>query len=335
MNKFDVSSDKQYVNLMVQASEQYTHISCDDPQTIQTEPGHYITVPCSTCERCIKIKRWKWVGRINAELKCYPPGSAQFVTLTYANEPKDFIYRDVQNYLKVLRNWRIKRLKQIVSLLNRRSTNHSKRQYLKKLKMILDLPLRYFVVGERGDRYGRIHWHIILFGMPPAEQLRDFSLQQWKFGMVHSDELTPARIMYCASYCLKKQKGASPYVVHMSLKPAIGTMFMRLIGKLAHQAGKSESELETARYHINGNLYPMDRTMRRTALESFYQHGGQSNKPLLSHHLPQNLSAETMKFWESAEIQMRASRFRDQVALQNERDKSVVNLRGTGLPGAS
>lgn len=71
---------------------------------------------------------------------------------------------------------------------------------------------RFFGCGEYGDRFGRPHYHALLFG---AEVSRDVRLPGgayesevvadcWKMGKHYADEVTPASAAYCAGYVAKK-----------------------------------------------------------------------------------------------------------------------------------
>ncbi|AXL14883.1 replication initiator protein [Microviridae sp.] len=94
--------------------------------------------PCGRCMPCrINTKRM-WTGRIIGESVAYKNNST-FLTMTYDEEhkPKDnsLSFRDLQGYLKRLRSGSLGEL-------------------------------RYFAVGEYGDKTARPHYHAIIFNAP-------------------------------------------------------------------------------------------------------------------------------------------------------------------------
>lgn len=111
----------------------------------------------------------------------------------------------------------------------------------------LDLPdpyIRYFIVGEYGDKSDRPHYHAALFGYPSCQRGRtrfsqrtgsccpacDLILKTWSHGNVFLGDLTRESAAYVAGYVTKKMtskddprlNGRHPEFARMSLKPAIG-----------------------------------------------------------------------------------------------------------------
>lgn len=86
--------------------------------------------------------------------------------------------------------------------------------------------LRFFGVGEYGDRTFRPHYHCVVFG------LSDYSLveKSWQFGFVHVLPLSIRLARYCCGYVTKKMtkrsdprlQGRHPEFVRMSRMPGIG-----------------------------------------------------------------------------------------------------------------
>ena len=93
---------------------------------------HY--VPCGKCIGCLKKRRKDWTTRCIHEARKYEENC--FVTLTYNEsylpETFDMVKRDVQLFIKRLR----------------------KKGY----------KFRYYGCGESGDRFGRKHAHLVIFG---------------------------------------------------------------------------------------------------------------------------------------------------------------------------
>lgn len=71
---------------------------------------------------------------------------------------------------------------------------------------------RFFGVGEYGDRFGRPHYHCLLFGaavsrderLSPETYRSNVVHGAWQFGEHMVGEVTPASAAYCAGYCGKK-----------------------------------------------------------------------------------------------------------------------------------
>lgn len=123
-----------------------------------------------------------WSGKLCAEAET--SGSVAFLTLTYAVEPANFEYRDVQLMLKRFRK----------ELWAKRQTR-----------------VRFFCVGERGDLNGRIHWHILLFFDKPTELARPKPGKRWRFWLegwtqvqnLQADALRVKKIRYVVMYAVK------------------------------------------------------------------------------------------------------------------------------------
>lgn len=147
-----------------------------------------------------------------------------FVTLTYSDEnlPEDgsLVPRHVQTFLKRLR------------------------------KAVQPARLRFFCVGEYGDRTSRPHYHIALFGYPACHRGRtdhrrnnccppcDLVRAEWKLGGVDLGRLEPESAAYVAGYVTKKLTNKEdeyaaeilgdryPEFARMSNRPGIGADFM-------------------------------------------------------------------------------------------------------------
>lgn len=151
-----------------------------------------------------------------------------FVTLTYSDEnlPEDnsLVPKHAQDFLKRLR------------------------------KKVEPVRLRFFLVGEYGDRTSRPHYHVALFGHPSCDRGRtdhrritsgrsccphcDRVQQAWHHGGVDLGTLTPESAAYVSGYVTKKLtnkddpyvseqlNGRHPEFARMSLRPGIGAGFI-------------------------------------------------------------------------------------------------------------
>lgn len=96
-----------------------------------------LVVPCGKCKECLEDYSREWSFRIMDEASKYKDNC--FITLTYAENPESVSKRDLQLFMKRLR---------------------------KKLE---PLKIRYYFVGEYGDKKGRPHYHGIIFGWSPDD----------------------------------------------------------------------------------------------------------------------------------------------------------------------
>nr|QJB21353.1 MAG: replication initiator protein [Microvirus sp.] len=161
-------------------------------------------VPCSKCPACIANRKNDWTGRLNAEGMC--AAATYFVTLTYRDEPEDFQYRDVQLMLKRLRKAAAER----------------------------NFSVRFFCVGERGNKKGRIHWHLLLFLDRPINFLIPKPGELWRFWphgwtqlkrVEKSDMLRSIR--YVSKYAIKSMgQDDKSCRMRCSMKPLIGSAFL-------------------------------------------------------------------------------------------------------------
>lgn len=149
---------------------------CTSPRPVRLHAdGVTIFAPCRTCTTCLAKRRRHWIGRMSAERLSYK--SACVLTLTYADAPYDFRYRDFQLFVKRLRFH------------------------------FPDRAIKYFVAGERGSLRGRIHFHVALFGL----SLMDLRLVRrkighisfWPHGHVFGDDASPSSFAYIAKYITK------------------------------------------------------------------------------------------------------------------------------------
>ena len=175
-------------------------------------------VPCGQCMACRLNYGKEWSIRIMHELKKYD--DAIFLTLTYDDEhlPKfgSLVPDDVTKFLKSLR------------------------QYLEPKQ------IRYFYAGEYGDKFGRPHYHLILFNVSNREGCFHLTQQKpgefigncdfWKHGLIYIGKVTEDSACYVARYTTKKIKGKGakkwyeehnlvPEFARMSRRPGIGADF--------------------------------------------------------------------------------------------------------------
>lgn len=178
---------------------------------------HSAVVPCGKCLDCLRQKSFEWAFRILDE--CSVHSENAFITLTYSNDflpsDKSVSRREVQLFIKRLR------------------------KYLQPLK------IRFFACGEYGKRFGRPHYHLIIFGWYPndvvflkrdgaTDLFRSKLIEKcWSKGFSSVGKVTFESAIYCAKYMNKFQfdkikrdtrlpAPVRPPFVQMSNRPGIG-----------------------------------------------------------------------------------------------------------------
>jgi hypothetical protein len=178
---------------------------------------------CGQCTPCRINKRRLWTHRIILESMTHDNNA--FVTLTYND---DNLPKDGTLVPKDLRDWQ------------------------KRLRYHADVDLRFFSVGEYGDRTQRPHYHAAVFGFPgcasnsnacnciACKTLR----ASWDKGFVHNGTLTKDSAQYIAGYVTKKMtnknddkvksylQGRHPEFARMSNRPGIGAPALDFIQEM-------------------------------------------------------------------------------------------------------
>ena len=172
-------------------------------------------VPCGKCLPCQKKRRSEWSLRLEHEYLF--SDSAFFITLTYndvhiprTKEGYQTLFkRDLQLYIKRLRNEHAKNLKIYSKELNTKVSAKG---------------LRYYAVGEYGHKTRRPHYHLILFNYD-IKNLAPLT-SKWSKGFVDVGTVNASSINYVTKYMFKQfnrktDKRTPPFSL-MSKKPIIG-----------------------------------------------------------------------------------------------------------------
>lgn len=158
------------------------------------EPYTGLQIPCGTCILCREEQARQQAVRIAHEATCHTANA--FLTLTYAEAhlPK----HNSLDYDHLVRFW--KRLRKQIG------------------------PLRYYAVGEYGDRTHRPHYHACIFGHDftedsiiatesPHRLWINLELNRlWGMGDVRVGALNFETARYTASYVTKKLRSKQKYV---------------------------------------------------------------------------------------------------------------------------
>lgn len=115
-------------------------------------------------------------------------------------------------------------------------------KFLKRLrKAIAPQKIRHYYCGEYGEKYGRPHYHLAIFGLGPEDE--ETINKAWGRGDIHVGDLTHDSAQYVAQYVTKKMNhpeskcnehcthppllGRRPEFSRMSLRPGIGASTVR------------------------------------------------------------------------------------------------------------
>lgn len=208
---------------------------------------------CGQCLPCRINRSRLWVHRLLLESHAHT--FSTFVTLTYSpeNVPEDGSLRplDTQLWLKRLRD------------------------------AIKPRRIRFYLVGEYGDKNFRPHYHVMLFGISTDEY--ELIYKTWGLGNVMLGTVESASCQYIAGYVTKKMtsadddrlQGRYPEFCRMSNRPGIGcggdsTIIDQLSDFLTTDVGSKEcADLQDIpRVLRHGKkIYPLGRYLRRRLRE--------------------------------------------------------------------
>jgi len=223
---------------------------------------------CGHCKPCRYNRRRTWMHRIM--LEGFLHADKAFVTLTYSDDSLVFDWRTRRAILvqKHMQDW------------------------LKRFRLQIEpVRVRFYGVGEYGDRTERPHFHVILFGFPTCirgRTKREFNSTRpnwreccpvcrlvgdsWGKGDVDLGTVTRDSASYCANYTVKKMtseddsrlKGRPPEFCRMSLRPGIGADAMWDVASdlMASQFDRFMVDVPTSIGYGNLQL-PIGRYLRR------------------------------------------------------------------------
>lgn len=212
---------------------------------------------CNQCMPCRMNRRRLWTGRLMLEAQRHEHSC--FLTLTYDKlhlpEGGNLVKRDIQLFLKRIR--------------------------------FVGCKVRYYVVGEYGDRTLRPHYHMALFGFhDPLMELdhkrvvvKGILKDEWIHGNVHFGTLTPDSAGYIVSYVVKRMTksddvrldGRSPEFATMSLRPGIGATrvdefaepIMKGVDSVTGECyGLPDGDVPGV-FRCDGRIYSLGRYLRR------------------------------------------------------------------------
>lgn len=225
---------------------------------------------CGQCEPCRFNRRRTWAHRIMLEAFCHPDKA--FIGLSYSE-----LYAPVldPSFGRVPLSLKPKQLQ----------------DWLKRMRRAMEpIRLRFFAVGEYGDKSWRPHFHVILYGFPTCVRgrtLRDFGSDRpvayrccpncrmvqsaWPWGDVDLGTVTHHSAGYCASYTVKKMTspddkrllGRHPEFSRMSLRPGIGVDAMWDVASTLMEYGLDDTMADVpSAINYSGRPKPIGRYLR-------------------------------------------------------------------------
>lgn len=288
--------------------------------------------PCGDCPPCRGNRRRIWAHRIMLEATQHEYNS--FVTLTYSDDNLPF----GGNLEKV----------------------HAQR-WLKRLRKSLGgVRVRYYLVGEYGDRSWRPHYHVALFGFRPC--LRGVSFEDgskcceacsrvyntWGMGKIECRPLEDWAAEYIAGYVTKKMtnsrdprlEGRTPEFATMSLKPGLGLDAMHDLADvtLTHAVTHRDGDVPVTLRHGPHDL-PLGRYLRQKLR---IMNGGDGKAPANAllviqarmYEMPcvKKVVKADARPWQNKIAAEKAVLTRAEVkALQSESRRRIFNRRGEKL----
>lgn len=148
-----------------------------------------VAYSCGQCANCKKMRMMEWTIRGKHEL--IEQKKATFITLTY----------DRKHLIKSAKI-KMNKYDQLGTL---RQTDVQ--LFIKRLrKECENIKIRYIYCGEYGVKKWRPHYHMIIFGLSPADLSKEIYIKLWKMGNVDVSELSVTEncIQYVIGYITKK-----------------------------------------------------------------------------------------------------------------------------------
>ena len=141
--------------------------------------------------------------------------------------------------------------------------------WLKRFRAAIDpVKIRFYGVGEYGDKNWRPHFHVLLFGVSPlCGPIVD---RTWAKGLVDIGTVTHDSASYVAGYTVKKMtasddirlEGRPPEFCRMSLRPGIGHDAMWEVASTLLEHVHDDRDVPESLNHGKKNM-PLGRYLRR------------------------------------------------------------------------
>lgn len=217
-------------------------MACTSPVTRNRDKLFRVPVACGQCTACRFDRATSWTVRIlhEAQTTRHELGlPSSFITLTYDDD-----HLPAGGTL-VVKHWQ---------------------DFAKRVRRAHG-PFRFYACGEYGGRFGRAHYHAIVFGLDWSHDrvlhkrgkfgdlYRSESLaERWGKGFASVGSVTQQSAAYVAGYCMKKITGAAAKEYYGGRKPEFALMSR---GGRGGRGGLGSSWL--SRY--KSDIYPSDETV--------------------------------------------------------------------------
>lgn len=178
-----------------------------------------ITIPCNRCSGCRLEKSRHWATRITHESQLHLENS--YLTLTLSDEA--LRARDPEHAHRA------------------QSLDHRDWQLFAKRLRKKRGPFRYYMAGEYGGKYGRPHYHAILFGIGFADRIPLKKNAQgqtlytshelttlWGNGHASIGDVSFQSAAYVARYVMKKITGDQAHDHYKRVDPETGEIYWLL-----------------------------------------------------------------------------------------------------------
>lgn len=228
-------------------------------QSKHPKTGLWVEFPCGRCTPCRIRRRSSWTLRNILESRLAL--SKSFWTLTFSDSGLEAFREYGASVL-------VKRFFDRLRILETRAGNGTQ--------------IRYFGCWERGDTFGRPHYHFMVYNLAaqyiePVPYQRGlprprYHVPSWPHGHVDVGTFTPASVNYTASYTLEKSSK-----LYASRRPAIG-----FYGIATLAAGLAKRHLtlpaKPVFFEVGGRKYPLDPWSRDIFDKWFKQSGGKYDR---------------------------------------------------------
>lgn len=182
-----------------------------------------VWVPCNRCGYCMETRRQGWAMRLLEEYE-QSKHQVYFITLTYNNEN---LPRTWDNKPLLIKHFpasadvptlNVRHVQLFNKKLRKLNARYTKEQY------------RYYLAGEYGERYGRPHYHLIVFNLHPATL--DKLGKLWNKGTIDLRPCNGKRNVFAyvagyvvGSYTTALRLNKRPFSI-MSKKPYLGHTYV-------------------------------------------------------------------------------------------------------------
>lgn len=201
----------------------------------------YVPARCGRCIECRKEKQREWMVRLSEELK--ENNKCHFVTLTFNDEQYEYLRKK----LKIKKNPNNEE--------NNTIATEAVKMYLDLIRWHTGHYPRHWLITERGEDFGRIHLHGIMWCSKNM-------IAKWKFGYWYTGTyVNETTIRYVTKYMLKMPEKHKDFIGKVMCSRGIGSKYTETLaakrnkyrknGTIETYKLKSGREIELPMYYKN------------------------------------------------------------------------------------